>query len=216
MSKKYKIILKLIWWQIHSKYRHFKIWLLNPSRLLSWFLIILTISFFSLVALGKGYFDHLNVAELKNQILPTEWATTTGIYFAVSGWITNAIVTMRNSVKQHSINTLLQSRISKVYLDEGTRALTVIAAYTVDNPAPANAIEGHKDQDAVDYVLNYIEFLAVGVKHGDLHEDVMKDSMRGIVNRFTTITMPYIKEVRNTHGPRTFQNLLWLRKRWKG
>ena len=209
--------IKIAYWVIYGKCRRFKIWLLNPSRLLRWMLFALFVLYIGLVALGKGYLDHFTWAiVLKKQLLPVDWVTSTGIYFAVSGWIVSAIVTMRNSVKQHSINTLLQSRLSKTYMDEAVNARGALAGYDPEHPVPAGHIENHENHYSIDYILNYIEFMAVGIKHGDLHEDVMKDSMRGIVLRFTAITMPYIEDSRLKVGPRTFENLLWLRKRWGG
>jgi len=216
-QQKMELFVKTIWWWIASKYRRFKIWILNPSRLLRWMLVALFVLFAGMIALNKGYFDNFSWAPtLKEHATPSDWVTATGIYFAVSGWIVNAIVTMRNSVKQHSINTLLQSRLSKTYMDEAHKARDILSDYSPERPAPAKFIQEHGDQYSVDFILNYIEFMAVGIKHGDLHEDVMKDSMRGIVIRFTAITMPYIQATRKTHGHRTFENLMWIRKRWGG
>jgi hypothetical protein len=91
-----------------------------------------------------------------------------------------------------------------------------LANYWPSTKAPASVITATRQGQAdVDYILNYLEFLAVAIRHGDLHEGVMKDTMRGIVVRFTIITQEYIQGTRTAVNPRTFSNLLWLYNRWK-
>lgn len=220
IGKKAKLLraAKVAWWTVASSYRRFTIWLMNPGRLLRWLLILVVVAFSALVALHRGYLDgltFLNVLALKQEFVPTDWLPTITVCFAVAGWLVNSIVTIRNSVKQHTINTLLQSRLSKTYMDEGDAARAALQPYVPKKlKAPADFILNHKDRNSIDYVLNYIEFIAVGIMHGDLHEGVMKDSMRGIVTGFTGVTILYINELRKTR-PRTFQHLMWLRKRWK-
>lgn len=209
---------KKSYWVVTSKVRRFTIWLLNPSRLLKWLLCLLFLAFVALLALHKKYLDgtpFFDVTTVEKELSLVDWVATTTIYFAVSGWLVNSIVTIRNSVKQHTINTLLQSRLSKTYMDEANKARKALQPYVTKKiPAPATDIEAHADKDAIDYILNYIEFIAVGIRHGDLHEGVMKDSLRGIVTGFTGVCLPYISEQRVAR-PRTLENLMWLRSRWK-
>lgn len=209
---------KKIWWYLNSKWRRFSLWVFNPSRLLRLLLLILFVAFAALVALKRSWLDWLPFASLvsaKAELKDVDWVATTTIYFAVSGWLVNAIVTIRNSVKQHTINTLLQSRLSKTYMDEADKAREALKDYAPDKVAPLNHIKDHDDRNSVDYILNYIEFIAVGMRHGDLHEGVMKDSMRGIVTGFAHVTSEYIQFKRRKPGSRTFENLLWLYGRWK-
>ena len=210
--------VKIFYWRIASKYRRFMLYMLNPSRLLRTLLLLLFLGFLLLIMLSRGWLDWIpapQVSTLKSQISPVDWVPTTTIYFAVSGWLVNAAVTIRNSVKQHTINTLLQSRLSKTYMDEADKARAALKDYAPDKVAPILHIKDHPDKNSIDYILNYIEFIAVGVRHGDLHEGVMKDSLRGIVLGFTHVTSLYIQDKRLAPDSRTFENLLWLRNRWK-
>lgn len=210
-------VLKKFWWKCASKLRRFSLWVFNPSRLLRLLLLLLFLAFVALIALRRGWIDWVPLASLavaKAEVKDVDWVATTTIYFAVSGWLVNAIVTIRNSVKQHTINTLLQSRLSKTYMDEGDKARTALKPFSPDKIAPAAFIKNHSEKNSVDYVLNYIEFIAVGMRHGDLHEGVLKDSMRSIVLSFTGICSLYIEELRARPNSRTFENLIWLRKRW--
>jgi hypothetical protein len=144
------------------------------------------------------------------------WAAIIGVYLAAVGWLTSAIVTVRNSVKQHTITTLLQTRLSTTYMDKAMKALDFYlqSAYSSFNPAPAAVVKASASKNDIEYVLNYFEFLAVGIREGDLHENVLRLSMRGIVVRFTRTSSDYIQALRQDNGPLTFANLLWLYSRW--
>ncbi len=78
-----------------------------------------------------------------------------------------------------------------------------------------SALEGLK------YVLNYFEFVAIGIRQGDLDEKTLKMSLRGIVATTTNVADIYIKyargELTETDGQgsaHAYEHLLWLRKRW--
>ncbi len=177
-------------------------------------LLILTALFGLFVLLELGKLDQFGAAPLKLGMSSVNWVPTLGIYFAVAGWIINAIVTMRNSVKQHTINTLLQTRLSATYMERATAVRTILMGYSPERRAPPGLINFDvATSQTIDYILNYIEFMAVGIRHGDLHEQVLRDSMRGIVIRFVGTTQDYIDDLRRD-APRTFQNLLWLYERW--
>ena len=124
-------------------------------------------------------------------------------------------------MKQHTINTLLQTRLSATYMDYAkTISATLTSSYSVDSPIPLDKLQGNAEcKHAVDYLLNFQEFLAVGIRHGDLDEYVLRDSMRGIVVDFTAIVWEYIVYVRSRSSgghekSKTYEHLLWLRARW--
>lgn len=145
-----------------------------------------------------------------------------GTFVAAEGWIVGALVTLRNSVKQHTINTLLQSRLSATYM-ENVRAVNVsftgpngelipLTKAEVENP-PRGVNLG-----ALSYVLNYLEFVAVGIRHGDLDEGVLKSSLRGIVCSTFCVSKELIEirraEVVPASKARTYEHLCWLHQRW--
>lgn len=65
------------------------------------------------------------------QFNATNWLFLFATFLAVVGWITTAIVNLRNSIKQHTINTLLQSRLSTA-LNQRTDDLAAV----YPTPAP--------------------------------------------------------------------------------
>lgn len=203
-------------WLAQEAYMRSMIWIFNPNRLLRLMLIIMWLLFFVFILLEKDVFKGMWIHQYQFGMEKKDWLPALGVLLAASGWITSSIVTIRNSVKQHTINTLLQTRLSATYQDNADIVKKNIKGCSPHAPAPIDTIRASEEVEiAVEYLLNYIEFMSVGIRHGDLHEAVLKDSMRGIVTRYTAIVQAYIDERRKSNGPRTYQHLLWLRNRWK-
>jgi hypothetical protein len=207
---------RVVNWQAEEAYKRTMIWVFNPNTLLRLMLGAMWLLFIAFILLEKDVFNGMWIHQYRVGMNKQEWVPTVGVLLAATGWITSAIVTIRNSVKQHTINTLLQTRLSATYQDYAAKARTCLKGHTPELPASLDKIKATEEGLAgVEYLLNYIEFMAVGILHGDLHEEVLKDSMRGIVTRFTAISHEYIDHCRSSNGLRTYQHLLWLRNRWK-
>ncbi|HVR51104.1 MAG TPA: DUF4760 domain-containing protein [Pseudorhodoferax sp.] len=145
------------------------------------------------------------------------------IAVAILVWIGTSYVTVRNSVKQHTMNVLLESRLSETYL---RHAKAVARAFQNQNGAltPMTQAEYNDPPPEIDfgslnYQLNYFEFIAVGIRHGDLDESLLKESMRGIVCSVFCIADVYIQNCRKgSEDPKrtkTFEHLCWLHRRWR-
>jgi hypothetical protein len=63
------------------------------------------------------------------------------------------------------------------------------------------------------YILNYIEFISVGIRYGDLHESLLKSSLRGIVLNAFRFSEAYIKHSQKANT-KAYENLVWLKDRW--
>lgn len=143
-------------------------------------------------------------------------------FLAAIGWTITSLVTLRNSVKQHTMNTLLQSRLSATYMEH---VKSVNGMYTSNGRIiPLTASEVRRPPMGVEfgslnYMLNYFEYVAVGIRHGDLHEGLLKASLRGIVCNIYCVAEKLIEERRAELGPyrvsRSYENLCWLHNRWK-
>lgn len=148
-------------------------------------------------------------------------------WLAVIGWITTAWTSIRNSVKQHTVNTLLQSRLSATYMERADRVNKFFGAYEVRHPLktrdpdadPTQGIGGD-DEEALRYILNYFEYIAIGVRHGDLHEAMLRASLRSILTKTTFYSRDWIE--RRVGGgptlapnPLLYRNLRWLYLRWR-
>lgn len=148
-----------------------------------------------------------------------KWILLITLASALTGWIITAMVTVRNSIKQHTINALLQSRLSATYM---AHADVVNRNFLAPDgslmPLLPSELEAQSDAtqaklNSLRYILNYIEFIAVGIRYGDLHESLLKSSLRGIVLNAFRFSEAYIKHSQKANM-KAYENLVWLRNRW--
>ena len=147
-----------------------------------------------------------------------------GVVSAITGWVVSSYITLRNSIKQHTINTLLQTRLSATYMDEAKLINKTFFGPSADKD-PASLAFLHDQENvavlsSVDYVLNYLEFLSVGIRHGDLDEKVLRQTMRGIVVRLYEKVIHYMHEIRDVKdgkagNPQQLEHVTWLYDRWR-
>lgn len=141
---------------------------------------------------------------------------TLGVASAICGWLIAGIINLRNSIRQHTISTLLQSRLSATYMkyaDDLSRHYTDYDVRRRSNPALKEMATDGVDILALRYILNYFEFIAIGVKRGDLDDDMLRDSLRSILKKNVSMSRPWIKATQ-IDSPNTYKNLLWLHDRW--
>lgn len=158
------------------------------------------------------------------KLVLSNWLFLIGVVSAITGWIVSGYITLRNSIKQHTINTLLQSRLSATYMAEARHInKTFFNPGMGKEPVELSKLidpDNVDDRAAVDYVLNYFEFLAVGIRHGDLDKNVLKHTMRGILVRLYEKMELYLKYMREDDGkvvrkPTQLEHLTWLYNEWK-
>lgn len=153
------------------------------------------------------------------QQLPTgQWILVIGAMTAMFGWITSAFVTIKNSVKQHTINTLLQSRLSVTYMKYADIVNTQFGDFAKKHTFDpkkwgVNDPVTKVDQEALRYLLNYFEFVALGIRHGDLHEGLLRSSLRSILRSSVIFSKSYILDTK-VNQPRVYINLMWLFEKW--
>lgn len=147
-----------------------------------------------------------------------KWILMAGAMAAMMGWTVSAYISVKNSIKQHTINTLLQSRLSETYMK---RAKEVSDHFAEPSGAliPVRAEEIGKTEtfeklEALRYVLNYFEFISVGIRHGDLHEGLLKGSLRGMLCSVYEVAEEFVKDKRNSN-PKAWEHLDWTYRRWK-
>jgi hypothetical protein len=146
---------------------------------------------------------------------------------AVAGWIFSAMVTIRNSIKQHTINTLLQSRLSATYM-ENARAVSLRYFGHSGNLYLLTAEEAQAPQpdyklQELGYLLNYLEFIAAAIRFGDLDEKLMRMTLRGMLCNTYEVARVLIESNRaslpHAQGKapapsKTFEHLAWLYGFW--
>lgn len=203
--------------------KHASLQIGRPGQLLGLLSFIVLGSFAGLLiwhnCLAEYRFLGLDLPDMKGK-----WLFTMGILAAICGWIVSAAITVRNSIKQHTINTLLQSRLSATYMEHAKCINKELFSPGQGNEPVQVSFLHHPDHvevlRSVDYVLNYLEFLSVGIRHGDLDEKVLRHTMRGIVIRLYEKVRLYMWEMRGDDGvyvarPQQLEHLTWLYLRWK-
>lgn len=158
---------------------------------------------------------------------PREWIILLGVFAGIAGWLISSIVAVRNSIRQHTMNILLQSRLSQTYVE---RATLVYARYfhpqgmryLTEEEVRTNAPEAQLP--ALRYILSYLEFIAVGIRYGDLDEKLMRRTLRGLVCSLYEASGALLEQagpgsaggepVRSNLGPKSLENLAWLYGYW--
>jgi len=156
-----------------------------------------------------------------------EWIILLGVYGAITGWLISSIVAVRNSIRQHTMNILLQSRLSQTYVD---RATLVHERYfhplgirhLTEEELHTNAPEAQLP--ALRYILSYLEFIAVGIRYGDLNEKLMRRTLRGLACSLYEASGALVaagprgssagQTSKRSMGLTTLDNLAWLYDHW--
>ena len=106
---------------------------------------------------------------------------------ATAGWLTTALISRSNSIKQHTMNVLTQVRLSN---EMNKHIDTLFSKFPLDTVISAQDLSDSKIQDdwrrSARYIANYYEFLAVALRYGDLDEKLLKDCIRSQFVGFCT------------------------------
>jgi hypothetical protein len=115
---------------------------------------------------------------LTGTVQPTQVAVFAG-FSAMLGWMVTVATARRNSRKQHTMAVLTQVRIST---EVNNRVRSIYKQFPLGQTITENDLRDASNAQAiadVRYMLNYYEFLAVALKHGDLDRRLLKDCIRG-------------------------------------
>ena len=197
---------------------------IQPHRVLLYFFIII-VALFVLFLTWEFYITkHWLVFGESAPILETrDWLFLIGLLAGIAGWVCSSFVNLRNSTKQHTFNIYVQSRLSSAYVETMKRVnIRFFSIGCVPDPIPFDVFSNPENAEImhdIGIVLNYFEFIAVGILNGDLDESTLKKIMRSMINSICSKASLYIDFVRNpingVGGARSFEHLLWLNERWK-
>lgn len=138
---------------------------------------------------------------------------------AIIGWLFTTRAQAVNSTKANTMNILMNSRFSEEYVknlnittklymeirqQSGERCCLSIEKFSSLPPEITNSIN---------YMLNYFEFIAVGIRCGDLDEQFMKSSLKTIITTNYDFYKCIIQE-KQKKVPSALENLCALVKRW--
>ena len=183
----------------------------KPSSLLGFVLLaalLLTILF----CFWQLWLDRGSWIKLKGEHL----LAATGVIVAIWVGLLAAWVSLHTSIRQHTVTTLLDSRLSETYMKYADILSSHYSAYEARksaNPAIREKPTDNVDILALRYILNYFEFISIGVMRGDFDENTLKDSLRSILRKNVSMSMAWIR-IEQSNNERLYINLMWLYHRW--
>jgi hypothetical protein len=152
-------------------------------------------------------------------------ATATGVIIgagaAIVGWLFTTRAQCINSNKSHAFQILMESRFS----DEYSKNLVLTTKLYKDTKIAENVRDPvlswekyenltYEQQDSINYMLNFFEFIAVGIRCGDLDEKLLHSSLKGIINTNYEFYRIIIETKQKDHQL-ALSNLVHLVQRWK-
>lgn len=154
-------------------------------------------------------------------------------FFAASsvaiGWFVHAYTQKKALRKQHTVNVLNSSRMSDAYQKKiSERSAKYYHSSFIESddvklykksPAERKGL-GDDDKETVKaigatiYLLNYYEFICVGIKNNDMDSDYLYDTVSSIAEYLYKSSTELILELRKKE-PRAYENLEAQLLKWK-
>lgn len=142
---------------------------------------------------------------------------------AIAGWIFTSRLQIINATKTHAMQVLMNSRTSTAYVTKVDDAMKLRAKVKEENGwTEKDRIYVSKERylelkpeerSAVHYLLNFLEFIAVGIRHNNLDEDMLKGSFKSILTNNYLLFHPIILYIRE-QTPSNYTELEVLFLRW--
>lgn len=143
--------------------------------------------------------------------LPSVVGIVVGAALATVGWLYTARRQRSLMRKQLTFNALLNVSFNKDYQE----ALGEVGKYAQQGLPPDINSNHHELRFKVKYLLNHYEFLAAGIRNGDIAEVLLQFSEKGTVIRLVEISEEVIKASRDTRRKSTYEHIEWLYERWR-
>jgi hypothetical protein len=141
-------------------------------------------------------------------------AVLIGSGFATLGWLYTARRARVLAKKQHTINVMLQTSLNDRFLEAKTKIAPSLRQLT----CPEDVIN-RKDEELRSHfrlILNHYEFIAAGLRNGDLHERLVRDSERSTIVMLFKSCKKYIWACRDDRSRMSmYEHLEWLYIRWE-
>lgn len=137
------------------------------------------------------------------------------ITLATMGWVLTNFINSRNSIRQHTVTVLTQMRMSTEFMKNANKLQILVENKTlIDFKYYLNLDDKDPIKESIRYILNYLEFVAAGMRLGDLDEQLVRSAQRGMFIRAYKMCEKYILEI-NSDSPSTFEHLIATYNRWK-
>jgi tryptophan-rich sensory protein len=145
-----------------------------------------------------------------------------------AGWWVQATISSAAARKAHTVNTIMNQRNSELFIQKNDNLIKVFPRKKTIPPVFAEYlmdVHNKKYKDAIfpeeylqgardlAYVLNYYEFIAVGVINGDFDEKLMRECFVGILIALEKRAYLVIQSAQK-QSPKTFESIVELVDRW--
>lgn len=148
------------------------------------------------------------------------FTATIAVIVAAVGWAVSGGIAHRNIIRQNT-NSMIFARFAQAPFGDALHRFHTtfgktekITADRLQRLKDSGNDDDHKAAAAVGYLLNYFEFIASGVLHGDLHKAIVRDNIRGNICFFYDRCEPYILSL-NEANPLVFRNLIKMRTHYR-
>lgn len=139
-----------------------------------------------------------------------------GPVFVTVGWMLTNEIAIGNSRRQHTISLIVQHAFDPKRLENRGVIKSRLVTYKtrLDNSiCPDFGDERDELLVAIDIELNFYEFLAIGIRNGDLDHNMTRRALRSQFLAFHEQCAEYIAFWQKRH-PSTWCELSLLYKRW--
>ncbi|MGD9657978.1 MAG: DUF4760 domain-containing protein [Methylocystis sp.] len=145
------------------------------------------------------------------QTLDTPAAALFAAIFVTMGWVYTARRARDLSRKQHTCNVILQSSLDRGLNEASAKLIPLIRSGDIDSLQ-----DGTIEREAFRLVANHYEFLAAGIRNGDLDERLMRDCLYTQLIEFYYKSSNFIWRQRDIRRRQTiYEHLEWLYLRWE-
>lgn len=146
-----------------------------------------------------------------------------------AGWWVQATISSAAARKAHTVNTIMNQRNSELFIHKNDNLIHVFPRKKTIHPIFSeyladpnnkkfkdakfdnNYLQASKD---LSYVLNYYEFIAVGVINGDFDEKLIKECFLGILIGLEKRAYLVIQCTQKIQNAKTFESIVELVDRW--
>lgn len=147
-----------------------------------------------------------------NSILSDKFIALLSVYLAVIGWLYTIRSQSVTSMRNHSIQTIMNARLSECYNNKVDAIYEILKDFSYLTLDQYEALK-EKDKAVIHYILNYYESIAISIRYHETDEKIIKSMMRSqVVKSF--ITFEEIILNANKNSPNMFENFIALYNRW--
>lgn len=136
---------------------------------------------------------------------------------AIIGWLFTSQVSTVNAIKANTIQILMQSRFSEEYQLNLCKTIDIHVEVTNRGlkslPLAEFQTLKQSKKNSIQYMLNYFEFLSIGIRCGELDEELLRKSLKIIITTNVEFYKEFIAEKRRINRA-NLTNLICLIDRW--